>query len=120
VALTAPYEFLDLQDGQVLITRVVAFDQGDATITRRGAAQGKVVKVVRIHVPATDKPTVPAYWDVSATTVFQTLLGLLPSIVAGRSWLRIQKFGVAPSARFQVSIMPPAYAGPAQIGAQNL
>ncbi len=109
-------ELFDLPDRGVLLTRVTGFEEGTLTIKPPSAPQGKVVPVIRLHVPPEDKPLLPRYWDITSKTTFETLKAFLPQVVASGGWVRIQKFGVAPAARFQVSIMPASFTGPAFYG----
>jgi len=97
------------------VTRVLRWEEGELTIRPPSAPQGKVVPAIRIWVPRGDKPTEPPYWDITATTTHPTLAAILDGIIARGSWLHIQKFGVAPRARFTVSELPASYPGPAKV-----
>lgn len=116
MALSPPYELLDLPTGGELVTRVTGFDQDRATIHPARAPQGVEVSVLRIHVPPEDKPHPPAWWDVTATTLQPALVAALPGVVAGKRWIRIRKEGVAPRARFPFEVLPPDFTGPAFMG----
>ncbi len=116
MALEPPYELLDLPDQGELVTRVLRFEQGRATIKPARAPQGVEVAIVRLHVPPGDKAHAPAWWDVTATTLQPSLVAALPAVVQGGRWIRIRKMGVAPRARFSLEVLPPDFAGPAFAG----
>ncbi len=116
MAVSSPFEIFDLPSGGELVTRVLRFEQGRATIKPARAPQGVEVDVVRLHVPPEDKPHIPAYWDLTATRLLPTLVAALPAVIEGRRWIRIRKEGVAPRARFSLEVLPPTFAGPAFVG----
>jgi len=116
MAVSSPFEIFDLPSGGELVTRVLTFEQGKATIKPARAPQGVEVDVVRIHVPSDDKPHVPYYWDLTATRLLPTLVAALPAVVAGKRWIRIHKEGIAPRARFSLEVLPADFAGPAFVG----
>lgn len=113
--LPPPIDLLELPDQGVLVTRVERWEEGTSTITPKGAAASKQISVIRIHVPAADKPTVPHYWDITATRLHPALRASLDDVVRDHRWIRIQKFGVAPAARFSLEVKDAAFAGPAAV-----
>lgn len=62
--LPKPYEILELKDGEFVAFRVLRVERGSTTIFPDHQPQGKVVDVLRVHVPPDDKPTFPHYWDI--------------------------------------------------------
>ncbi len=114
--ISSPFEHFDLPSGGELVTRVVSFEEGRATIKPARAPDGVEVAIVRIHVPPEDKPHIPSYWDLTATRLIPTLVAALPAVVAGKRWIRIHKEGIAPRARFSLEVLPPTFAGPAFVG----
>ena len=114
--ITPPYELFDLPAEGELVTRVTAWEEGRATIKPARAPQGVEVDIIRLHVPAEDKPTEPRYWDVTATRLHPSLRTQLPAVVAGKRWLKLHKYGVAPHARFSLEVSPSGEGGPAFYG----
>jgi hypothetical protein len=104
--LPEPMELLDLPDKGILTTRILRYEDGEATIKTGAVPDGKVVVVTRIHVPKEDKPLYPHYWDVTSKTLRAQLVPLLPDIIARGARIRVQKHGVAPLARFSLEVMP--------------
>lgn len=116
MALSPPFELLDLPPGGELVTRVVRMEEDRAVIKPARAPQGVEVTVLRLHVPAADKAVAPQWWDVTATTLHPSLRAQLPAVIREGRWIRIQKFGVAPRARFSLEVFPPGVGGPAFVG----
>lgn len=101
----APYELLDLADGESAEFRILKVERGEARIETRLEPEGKVVKVLRVHVSGEDKPLGAPYWDITSLTLIARLDPVLDQLVAARRRIRITKFGVAPSARHQVDFL---------------
>lgn len=116
MALSPPIELLDLPAEGELVTRVTRMEEDQAFIKPSRAPQGVTVQVIRLHVPATDKPTAPLWWDVTATTLHPSLRVQIPAAIADQRWVRIRKFGVAPRARFSFEVFPVGQGGPAFVG----
>lgn len=114
-----PIELLDLPAEGELVTRVLRMEEGPAFIKPARAPQGVDVTVIRLHVPPEDKPTAPLYWDVTATTLHPSLRAQVPAAIAGKLWVRIRKFGVAPRARFGLEVYPAGQGGPAFVGVRR-
>ena len=104
MALAEPREILDLQDGGSLKTRILSHELGTTKILPRGATVEKEIEALRIHVPKTDKPTYPWYWDITGKTLKHQLLPLLEEIEKNQRTVIITKRGVAPAARFTVEV----------------
>lgn len=101
----SPYELLDLANGESAEFRIVKFERGEARIETKLEPTGKVVPVLRVHVPPDDKPLGAPYWDITSRTLIARLDPVIDGLVAGRRRIRITKFGVAPSARHQVDFL---------------
>lgn len=114
--IAPPLDLFDLPPGGELVTRVLRWEEGTATIRPLRAPQGVDVQVIRLWVPPVDKPTEPRYWDITATTLHPGLRAMLPGLVAAGRWLRILKIGAAPRARFQLEMLPQDFTGPAFSG----
>lgn len=104
VAIAEPMELLDLPDKGVLTTRVLRFEEGEATIQTEKVPDGKVISVTRIHVPQEDKAHFPFYYDVTSKTLRAQLVPLLPGIIARGARITVTKHGVAPAARFTLEV----------------
>lgn len=101
----APYELLDLADGESAEFRILKVERGEARIETRLEPEGKVVPILRVHVSGEDKPLGAPYWDITSLTLIARLDPVIDKLVAGRRGIRITKFGVAPSARHQVDFL---------------
>ncbi len=114
MAVAAPFEILDLRDGGELVTRITALEDGPVPVNPRDGRSSKIVQGCRLRVPAADKLTLPPWWDVTAQTLCPGLRELAPLAIASGRYLRIHKFGSAPSARFSLELLPPEFTGPAR------
>lgn len=100
--LAKPLNLLELQDGESRTFRVVRFEVGEELIRPAHAPNGKLVRVLRLHVSAADKQDFPHYWDVTSTRLYAQLLGQLQ--VAGllsAKWT-ITARGIQPKKYFTV------------------
>ena len=77
--LLAPMEILELRDGDSVSFHVTQFQFDDAIIKPAHAPQGKVIQVLRVHVPKEDKLFFPYYWDVTGGGAIAQLRPLLES-----------------------------------------
>ncbi len=119
MAVSAPFDILELRDQGQLVTRVTAFEEGPMTITPRDGRGPKVVQGVRLHVPPEDKGTAPDYWDFTAQTPKPSLLRILPVAVSAKRWIRLTKYGSGADARFSVELLPNAFSGPPKADTAN-
>lgn len=104
--LDLPLELLDLGDKGELETRITQWREGRATITPRDTMEPKQIRVLRIWVPSEVKPTVPAYYDITSTTLIAGLRGYLTAPGFDRKIYKITKQGRAPAARFTLEVSP--------------
>ncbi len=111
MAISSPFDILELRDEGELITRVTAWEEGPMTVTPRDGRPPKVVTGVRLTVPREDKGTEPPWWDVTAQTLRPALRALAPLAVSSGRWLRIVKYGTGAGARFSAELLSPDYTG---------
>src|SRR5712691_12927080 len=114
MAVSAPFDILELRPEGELVTRVTAYEEGPMTITPKDGRPPKVVQGVRLYVPPADKQTEPAYWDVTSQTVKPGLLALATIAVRDKRWLLMHKYGAGAGARFSVELLPADFAGPSR------
>lgn len=107
--LPPPYEILELKPGEEKRITVVDFEFGKIRIHPRwpGAPKEKWVRCVRLHVPKEEKKYFPFYWDATAGTLVPQLLTILKETGVPSRIVRIgiRKIGMAPKARFSVSLL---------------
>jgi len=111
MAVSPPYDILELRPEGELVTRVTGYEEGPITVTPRDGRPPKVVQAVRLGVPREDKQTEPPWWDVTSQTLKPTLLVLATQAVQQQRYLKIHKYGSGPGARFAVELLPPDYSG---------
>lgn len=104
--LTAPYELLDLADGESRTFTVLSAERGEGTIHPIGERSPKVIPILRLRVEPADKPAGPPYYDVTARTLQAQLEPALFSAAYAPRIFTITKRGVAPAARFTVASRP--------------
>jgi len=103
--LEAPIELLDEADLESVEFRILRWEEGEALIHPRLEPEGKVVPVIRMWVPAEDKPLGAPYWDLTARTTQARLRPVLGMLVASGRRIKITKYGVAPTARHRVDFL---------------
>lgn len=101
-----PVEFWDMEDGESRTIRITRYEEGYTNIAPRyqGAPATKRINVMRVHLAPGSKPHLPDYWDITSGHL---QVGLRPHLArADLSELSftIQKFGVAPRARFSLVV----------------
>ncbi len=106
MAIESPYELLELADGASLRIHVERWEEGTSPVTPRDGRPAKVVRALRLHVPRSEKPLFPFYWDLTSQTLIAQLLPMLPGIRDGKRLLTITKRGTGPGARFAVDVAP--------------
>jgi hypothetical protein len=105
-ALAGPYEILELAPGQRQELRVERWQVGKATINPRDGRPAKPIAVLRLFVPATVKPTLPHYWDI---TQANTVAGLIPYLEAHdltKTMFVLTRQGVGAKSRHTVEVRP--------------
>jgi len=104
--LSAPYEILEVADGETKEIVAHRYETGDMVIHPRypGAPAEKRIRGIRLFVDRKDKPMGPDYWDVTATTL---IYDLVPKLEAWKTWparIKVTALGVAPRKRFTVEV----------------
>lgn len=102
--LEGPYEILELEDGETLTTKISNWSIGEVEIHPAYKPGGKFIKALRIHVPEADKEFFPFYWDVTSQTLLAQLTPYLEQPGYGQRTYAITKHGVAPKARFSLTV----------------
>jgi hypothetical protein len=102
--LPGPYEILEMTDREVRTLRIVAWQLGLMKIQTGEAPQGKVIKALRIFVPAETKPIGVSWYDVTSQTLIAQLLPFLEQPGFANKTFIITKYGTAPKARFTVEV----------------
>lgn len=101
-----PFELLELADGQTIDLRVETWALGKATIHPRDGRPPKEIPVLRVHVPAGDKPTLPTYWDLTSKHLVAALVGYLEAGADARRIFRITWHGSGARGRPSLEILP--------------
>jgi hypothetical protein len=120
MAVSPPYDILELRPEGELVTRVTEVDVGPVPINPRDGRSPKVVPGVRLTVPREDKQTEPPYWDVTSQTLRPTLLVLAAEAVRTGRWLLIHKYGAGAGARFSAELLPADFTGPPKAETLNM
>lgn len=101
-----PFELLEWSDGQTMDLRIESWSLGKALIHPRDGRPAKEVPVLRVHVPAGDKPTLPGYWDITSKHLIAGLVGYLEAgRVSGRIF-RITWHGTGARGRPSLEVIP--------------
>lgn len=105
--LPGPFEILELRDGESVTLRILDWQLGRSAIRPRDGREPKLIRVLRAFIPAADKPTIPAYWDITSQHLVTALeAALRVGGGAGRRF-RITKRGLNAKARFTLETLPP-------------
>ena len=102
--LSEPMELLDLEDMKKLTFRVVRFEQGETAIKTQDEPGGKVVAVLRVHVPRELKPIGMPYYDVTSKTLQAQLLPFLQDPTQRGRTFTITAHGIRPRKRFELAV----------------
>ena len=104
--LEGPYEILELGDGGSLTLHPLAWAEGEMTIHPRFQRSPKLINVIRVWVPTSDKPLFPDYFDLTAATLVAQMRPILRRTDFRELAITITKHGVAPKARYSVTVAP--------------
>ena len=79
--LDGPYEFLEMFDGTIYTFHAISWDLGTAMTQPPWKPEGQLQHsvVLRIHLPTTEKPLFPYYYDFGQKTLVPQLVRLLPA-----------------------------------------
>ena len=108
VTLFAGAELLELEDEQSIDLVITTWELGEMDITRRTDGIRKRIRTLRVQVPPEKKTLGPPYWDITSQRLIEQLLPTLNRPDSRSFLFRIQKHGVAPTAKFSVHLNPPA------------
>jgi hypothetical protein len=97
-------ELLELNDGETLTFRVVQWQKEEAIIKPAHAPQGKVVPVLRVHVPIEDKPIFPQYWDITSKRAIAQIQPWLEKPGFQTKTFKLKKLGEKPTAHFMLEV----------------
>jgi len=104
--IAEPFEWLELANGESRTLRVERHELGSTVINPRDDRDPFEIPVLRVHVPPADKPTIPAYWDISAKHLIAGMLGYLDAAAGKLYTFRVTKRGQGPAARFTLDARP--------------
>lgn len=104
--LEGPYEFLLLEPEVKRTFHVIRYDIGQAQTHPPWTKEGTLVwnEIVRIHLPTTEKPLYPYYYDFGQKTLVPQLKALLPRAAMERVGISIEAVGFGPKKRFSVCL----------------
>jgi hypothetical protein len=102
--LPGPYEILEMTDREVRTIRIAGWQLGYMNIKTSEEPEGKMIKALRIFVPAQTKPVGLSWYDITSQTLIAQLLPFLEQPNFGNKTFVITKYGVAPKARFTVEV----------------
>lgn len=105
-AIPGPFELLELADGTTMTLRVERWEIGKATINPRDGRAPQLIPVLRVHVPAADKRTLPAWWDITSKHLIAGLLGYLEAGPAPWPAFKITWYGRGPRGRPSLETIP--------------
>ena len=102
--LEGPYEFLKLEPGKPVTFHVIRWELGRVEYHPPWEKPGVLVwsRVLRLHLPTTEKPLFPHYYDVGAKTLVPQLMALLPRARAEKVGITIEAVGTGAAKRFSV------------------
>lgn len=106
--LPEPYEIIDLYAGQARQFHVLRHELGKTRIVPRDGREPKEVQVLRLHVPISDKPLAPHWWDLTSKRGIVGMLGFLESGVPKDTLFRLTKVGTGPAGAYQIDVVPAA------------
>ena len=104
--LAKPYEIYEWQDGETREFTIERYEQGELEIQPRDGRASKVVPVLRIYVPAAEKPTFPPYWDLTSTRLVAQLVSVLGVHRGARRRVKVTAIGTAPRTHYSVTSVP--------------
>ena len=104
--VSEPFEFWDMESEETRVFKVSRYEEGSIEIHPRypGAPESKTVRVLRLFLPPGIKTTLPSYWDMTSKHLIAALLPILKAPGLQDKTFVVQKFGVAPSARFSLEV----------------
>jgi len=107
-SLTPPFDLLDLRPGDSQALDLVRGQLGKSVINPRDGRPRKEVYTFRVWVTPGTKPTVPDFWDITATTVIAALWAYMEAGDFPKATYRLMKVGQGAQARFSLDRLPRA------------
>ncbi len=104
--LEGPYEFLEVVEGQPVTFHPIQWELGRAQTQPPWLPAGTLVwyEVLRMHLPRTEKPLFPYYFDVGQKTLVPQLRAVLPQATLQGVGITIAAVGSGPKKRFSVGL----------------
>ena len=104
--LAGPYEFLEIIEGKPVTFHPIRWELGKAQTHPPWTAPGvlKWYEVIRIHLPTTEKPLYPHYYDIGQKTLVPQLKTVLPHARSEGVGVTIEAFGFGAKKRFSVGL----------------
>lgn len=104
--LEGPYEFLEVVEGQPRTFNPISWELGRAQTQPPWKPPGTLIwyEVLRIHLPTTEKPLYPYYYDLGQKTLVPQLKALLPQASIQGVGITIAAVGIGPKKRFSVGL----------------
>jgi hypothetical protein len=108
--LPKPYNYLfrkgGYRAGSSLVFRILAWQEGQATITPKATGQPIDIPVYRLFMQRLDRPSPARYYDISSRQVQAQLFGYLFSHTFIGRVFAVDAHGYKPSKQFSVRVMP--------------
>jgi len=101
--LSKPYEILEWRDGESRTFTIESWETGTLTINPRDGRPPKEIEVLRLHVPPSEKPTYPPYWDITSARLVSQLKSLLETHRGARRQVQVTAIGRPPQTHFSVT-----------------
>lgn len=104
--LEGPYDYLKLEDGESVTFHVIKWELGRAESHPPWRPEGVLVwsRVLRLHLPTTEKPAYPHWIDVGQKTLVPQLTAVLPRAAMERAGITIVAVGAGAKKRFSVGL----------------
>ncbi len=104
--LVGPYEFLEILEGKPVTFHVIRWELGRAQTHPPWTPEGTLIwyEVLRMHLPTTEKPLFPFYYDVGQKTLVPQLKAVLPQATIQGVGITIAAVGSGAKKRFSVSL----------------
>jgi len=104
--LPGPYEFLEVIEGTPMTFHPISWEIGKAQTQPPWLPPGTLrwYEVLRMHLPTTEKPLYPHYYDLGQKTLVPQLKALLPQAAIQNAGITIAAVGFGPKKRFSVGL----------------
>lgn len=86
--------------------RIIAWSQGEAQITPKGASAPILIPILRLYIQRLDKPTNAPYYDISSSRLQAQLLGYLRTQSYAGKEFSIRAVGRKPKKVLGLSVRP--------------